>query len=269
MANVTTKTQKPVEQKFPTEIVDLPSKGHFYPKENSLSSGKIELKYMTAREEDILTSANLIKKGTVLDKLLESLIIGNGEGQSVNYGDLLIGDKNAVMFAARILGYGAKYDFSFKDPNSGEMISDSIDLASIDHKDIPFDSAEGLNDFPFTLPNSKIKVTFKVLSHSDELGVTRELEGMKKISKQSGIIPEVTTRLKHVITSVNGDDSSQTIRNFVDTQLLSRDSQALRAHMVTVSPDLDLTYNYESSDGTEMEMTVPMTVDFFWPKAGA
>ena len=268
MANVSKTTSKVAENKFPTEVIDLPSKGYFYPEDNALSTGKIELRYMTAKEEDILTSANLIKKGTVLDKLLESLIISNGEGKEVNYGDLLIGDKNAIMFAARILGYGAKYDFQFKDPTSGEMISDSVDLSLIEHKDVPFDTAKGLNEFHFTLPASKVKVTFKCLSHSDESGISRELDGMKKISKQSGIQPEVTTRLKYLITSVNGDDSQQTVRTFVDTQLLSRDSQALREELQRVSPDLDLTYNYTTDDGTEQEMTVPMTVDFFWPKTG-
>ena len=264
MANVS-KTQQS-EQKFPTEIIDLPSKGHFYPEDNPLSSGQVELKYMTAKEEDILTSQNLIKKGTVLDKLLESLIVGNGKGQSIKYDDLLIGDKNAVMFAARILGYGAKYDFTFKDPASGEMINDSIDLSSIEHKNVDFSTQKGINEFHFTLPASKVKVTYKCLTHEDEKSIAREMDGMKKISKQSGISPEVTTRLKYIITSVAGDDSQQTIRNFVDNQMLSRDSQSLRAELTDKSPDLDLTYYYTTDDGTEQEMTVPMTVDFFWPK---
>jgi len=268
MANVS-KTQKTAEQKFPSEVVDLPSKGHFYDNDNPLSSGQVEIKYMTAKEEDILTSANLIKKGTVLDKLLQSLIIGNGKGEQINYNDLLIGDKNAIMFAARILGYGAKYDFTFKDPSSQQMVSDSIDLSLIEHKEVGFESPEGVNEFAYTLPASKRNITFKILTHADEQSISKELEGMKKISKQSGITPEVTTRLKYVITSIDGDDSSQAVRNFVDNQLLSRDSQELRQYAKSVSPDLDLTYIYTDEDGTEQEMTVPMTVDFFWPKAGA
>ena len=94
------------EVKFPTEVVDLPSKGLLYPKESALSSGKIEIKYMTAKEEDILTSANLIKKGVVIEKLLESLIVD----KSVKVNDLLIGDKNAVLIASRILAYGKEYE---------------------------------------------------------------------------------------------------------------------------------------------------------------
>ena len=95
---------------FPTEVLDLPSKGLLYPKENPLSSGTIEIKYMTTKEEDILTSQNLIRKGIVVDRLLDSLIIT--QGVSVN--DLLLGDKNAVMVAARILGYGKEYEFEYE-----------------------------------------------------------------------------------------------------------------------------------------------------------
>jgi hypothetical protein len=97
------------EFKFPTEEVELPSKGLIYPKDNPLSSGKIEMKYMTAKEEDILTNQNYIKQGIVIDKLLKSLIISK-----VNYDDMIVGDKNAVLIAARILGYGKDYDFQYK-----------------------------------------------------------------------------------------------------------------------------------------------------------
>ena len=103
------------QNKFPTEIIDLPSKGHFYPKDNPLSSGKIEMRYMTARDEDILTSANLIEKGTVIDKLLESVIAD----PKIKLDDLLIGDKNALMVGTRVLGYGKSYDIKITDPDTG------------------------------------------------------------------------------------------------------------------------------------------------------
>ena len=65
------------KRQFPTEVIDLPSKGYFYSKDSPLSSGQVEIKYMTAREEDILTSQNLIKKGVVIEKLIDSKIIKN------------------------------------------------------------------------------------------------------------------------------------------------------------------------------------------------
>ena len=97
------------DYKFPTEMVDLPSKGHFYVDDHPLSSGKVEVKYMTAKEEDILTSQNLIQQGTVIDVLLQSLIVD----KTINIQELLIGDKNAIMVAARILGYGKDYEFEY------------------------------------------------------------------------------------------------------------------------------------------------------------
>ena len=111
------------ENKFPTEIVELPSKGYFYPEENPLSTGKVEIKYMTAREEDILTSQNLIQKGIVIDKLLEALVVSD-----VNLDDVLIGDKNAIMIASRVLAYGKEYTFDYID-NQGESKEYTFDLA--------------------------------------------------------------------------------------------------------------------------------------------
>ena len=139
--------------KFPTEIVDLPSKGLIYPEGSSLSKGKIEMKYMTAREEDILTNQSYIKQGTVLDKMLQSLIITN-----INYDDLIVGDKNALFIAARILGYGGNYTFEY----DGQ--SHTVDLSTLNNKE--FDESlitKGINEFHFTLPYSETKITFKIL----------------------------------------------------------------------------------------------------------
>ena len=105
---VTNQNQSDSKFKLPTETVELPSKGILYSEDNPLSSGKIEMKYMTAREEDILTNQNYIRQGVVIDKLLQSLIKSN-----INYNDLLIGDKNAIMIAARILAYGSSYEFTY------------------------------------------------------------------------------------------------------------------------------------------------------------
>ena len=118
------------QNKFPTEIIDLPSKGHFYPKDNPLSSGKIEMRYMTARDEDILTSANLIQQGKALDKLLQSLIVD----KTIDYNDILVGDKNAVLVGARVLAYGKNYDFSFVD-EYGEQVKGTADLTKLNAKD--------------------------------------------------------------------------------------------------------------------------------------
>ena len=136
------------ENKFPTEFIDLPSKGLLYPKDSPLSSGKIEMKYMTAKEEDILTNQNYITRGTVIDKLIKALIVD----KSIKYGELLAGDKNVLLVAARILGYGEIYEFEYNGTKQ------SVDLSKLDNKTIDDTMFEaGKNEFAFTLPTTKKK----------------------------------------------------------------------------------------------------------------
>jgi len=243
------------KHQFPTEEVTLPSKGLLYPESSPLSKGVITMKYMTAREEDILTNQNLIANGTVIDKLIESLIV-----TSIDYNDLLVGDKNAILIAARILGYGKDYEFNY----NGEEIS--VDLTSIEDK--PLDESlikEGKNEFNFTLPTSKKEVTFKFLSHKDEKAIDAELKGLKKLNKNASA--EVSTRLKHLITSVNSDYEKSTIREFVDTQLLAIDSRALRNYISDIQPDTNLTFKHEVSNGDFIDIDIPINLNFFWPDA--
>ena len=233
---------------FPTEVIELPSKGLLYPQDNPLSSGKIEMKYMTAKEEDILTNQSYIQKGTVLDKLLQTLIVSK-----INYNDLIIGDKNAVMVAARILGYGKDYTFEY----SGQEYT--VDLSQIDNK--PFDhSNKGVNEFNYTLPSTGTNITYKILTHGDEQKIQTEIDGLKKINKNAS--PELSTRLKYMITSVGGDRETKTIREFVDKHLLARDSRELRKHIKETQPDVDLTF---FPDGSTDRVDIPIGVKFFWP----
>jgi hypothetical protein len=236
--------------KFPTEIIELPSKGLLYPQDNPLSSGKIEMKYMTAAEEDILTNQSYIQKGIVLDKLLQSLIVSK-----INYDDLVVGDKNAIMVAARVLGYGKDYTFTY----NGE--EHTIDLSKIDNK--PFNESlitSGINEFSFTLPSSEVNITFKILTHGDEKKIQGELDGLKKMNKDN--VPELSTRLKYIITSVNNNRDPKAIREFVSKFLLAKDSRALREYIKTVQPDVDLIF---FPDGSEKAINIPIGINFFWP----
>ena len=243
------------KQQFPAEEVTLPSKGLLYPEDSPLRSGKIEMKYMTAREEDILTNQNFIANGTVIDKLLKSLIVSD-----MDYNELLIGDKNAVMIAARILGYGADYTFNYK----GEMIN--IDLSEI--KDKVIDESiivNGKNEFEFTLPTSKIKVTFKFLTHGDEVAMSKELKGLKKLDKNSS--KELSTRMKYLLLSIDGDYEKKTIREFVDMKFLARDARELRKHISKIQPSIDLSFDYEDTMGNITSTDIPIGIEFFWPDA--
>ena len=238
------------EFKLPTETVELPSKGLLYPEDSELAKGVVEIKYMTAKEEDILTNQAYIKNGTVLDKLLKSLIVSK-----INFDELLIGDKNAIMIAARILGYGSEYSFDYL----GE--SHTVDLSQVENKPLKEELfKDGTNEFEFTLPKSGNVVTFKILTHKDEQDINRELEGLKKINKDGS--PELITRLKHIITSVNGDREKKSIREFVDGYLLAQDSRALREYLKEVQPDVDLTF---FPDGSDDRVNIPIGISFFWP----
>jgi hypothetical protein len=235
---------------FPTETIELPSKGLLYPKDNPLSSGKIEIRYMTAAHEDILTNQSYIEKGTVLDKLMQALIVS-----PINYDDIIVGDKNAIMISCRVLGYGKYYSFIY---NGQE---ETIDLTSLSDK--KFDESiitPGVNEFKFDLPNTGNVVTFKILTHADEKNIDAELAGLKKIKKDSS--PELSTRLKYIITSVNGDRTPKSIRDFVDNHLLAMDSRALREYIKKVQPDIDLTF---FPDGSDKSVNIPIGLNFFWP----
>lgn len=239
--------------KFPTETIELPSKGLVYPEDNPLSSGKIEMKYMTAKEEDILSNQSYINNGTVIDKLLKSLIVSK-----INYQDLIVGDKNAIMVAARVLGYGKDYEFDYK----GERVT--VDLSTLDNKQFDEAVSQGQNEFTFTLPQSGATLSYKLLTHKDEMAIEAELRGLKKINKNAS--PEVSTRMKYMILSVNGDDDKKTIREFVDTYFLAQDARAFRKHIKEHQPDVELTTQVELSDGME-DIEIPITVNFFWPDA--
>ena len=240
------------EFKFPTEVIDLPSKGIVYSKENPLSSGKVEMKYMTAKEEDILTNQSYIQKGVVLDKLLKSLIVD----KKINIDDLIVGDKNALLVGSRILGYGKDYDVTINGVNY------TIDLSTLENKEFDIKSLEqGKNEFSYTIPSNDTVITYKLVTGKDEKAIDREIAGLKKLNKDAS--PELTTRLKHMILSVDGNEEKKDIREFVDNYLLARDSRAFREHIKNTQPDIDLTYVVDSGE----EVSVPIGLNFFWPDA--
>ena len=239
------------QYKLPTEVIQLPSRGLLYSKESPLSSGSLEMKYMTAKEEDILTNQSYIRTGVVIDKLLESLIVT----PNVNYGDLLVGDKNSIMVAARVLSYGKDYEVQYRGRQH------VIDLSTLKEKAIDYSKLEsGKNEFTFDSPTTSDTLTFKILTHRDETSIEKEVEGLKKINKDNS--KEVTTRLKHMITSVNGERGQAEIREYIDNYLLAKDARALRELYSSISPDVDLTFYPE---GGEEGVSIPIGIDFFFP----
>jgi len=224
---------------FPTEIIDLPSKGLLYPAGSPLSSGKVEIKYMTAKEEDILSTQSYIANGIVMDKICEAIIVTPG----VNYDDLLLGDKNAVFIGARIYGYGPMYETAISKPD-GTEIPVTVDLMKIEHKTIDESLiTQGVNKFKFQLPHSKNNIEFKLLTVGDQKKIDADLKGMKKYSGV-GTESNLTTRLRFMILSVDGNESQSSIAQCVNN-MIAMDSRAFRDYVQKIQPDIDLNINME------------------------
>ena len=241
------------EVTYPTEVIELPSQGHFYPLEHPLSSGKLELKMMTAKEEDILMSQNLIKKGIVLDKLLETLIVD----KNIKLDDLLLADKNAILVAARRLAYGDGYGpVEVTCPKCREKNQITFNLGEIKNEEFDFDNyTRGENSFEFVLPYSKKTIQYRILTHKDEQQIENELKANNKILKGSSS-NEVTARLRSMIISVDGNSDRNYVKKYVETEMVSRDALALRQYIKC------------GDCSHEERLGVPLTVQFFWPDTG-
>ena len=248
---------------FPTEVLSLPSNGLLYSEDSPLRSGNIDVKYMTAKEEDILTSNNLIEQGVVITKLLESVIADS----KVKLNDMLIGDKNALMIGTRILGYGADYNIMLTDPDTRERVEHTIDLSKLKNKSINESFFENGNLFSFELPNSKRVVEFKLLTHGDEGKISEILKDYKKVEELTGVSQEITTRLKYQIQSIDGNKEQKDIDNFVDNEFLALDARAYRKYVSELTPDIDLTFEYTSQKGKKHKLDIPLGIEFFWPAA--
>jgi hypothetical protein len=250
----TPKASKP-KFKFPTEIVDLPSKGIIYPKDNPLSKGKVEMKYMTAKEEDIITNNSYIQKGIVIDKLLEALVV-----TECDIADMIVGDKNALLVASRVLGYGKDYKFTYMNEEH------EVDLSTLENK--KFDEkliTPGVNRFSFQTPTGQNLIEFQLMTDKTEKQVDAEVRGLKKINKE--LAPEMSTRMKHMILSVDGNDSKADIREFVDNYFLARDAKALRDYILKVQPDVDFSFERTTPTGIIEEIDIPIGANFFFPDA--
>ena len=244
---------------FPTEVISLPSQGKCYPEGNPLSSGQIEIKYMTAKEEEILASQNLIRKGVVLDKLFESIIVD----KSINVDDILIGDKNAIMLATRILGYGSQYKIQIEG-ELGEKDEITVDLGKVQTKEIDFDKLNRENRYTFTTKSGTV-LEYKLLSHGDEKKIDADVKALERLTK-GGTSSELTTRYRFMITSVDGATDTKSITDFINNRFLTIDTRAFREEIRKIQPDINMEFEYEDPQTGEMEVRpIPMGVGFFWP----
>ena len=247
---------------FPTEVIGLPSEGLVYPEGHPLRKGTIEIKYMTAKEEDILASQNLIKKGIVLDKLFESVVVENG----VNINDIFIGDKNAILLATRVLGYGPNYDVEITDPFTLEKQKVTINLSKVQTKEINKSILNSSNQYTFKLPTSGKEIVFKLLTHGDELEISKDIQALERLNKNSALAFDVTTRFRYMIQSVDGNEDKGFINKWIQNGFLALDTQAFRKYVKEITPDMDLKFQFTSDLTGEVEaLDIPFGINFFYP----
>ncbi len=248
----------------PTEFVELPSEGRFYPPHHPLhGQSSIEIKQMTAKEEDILTSRTLLKKGIAIDRLLQSLIVD----KSISADDILIGDRNAIIIATRVSGYGNDYKTAVACPRCTATAEKVFDLnKAFIHKG-GADGSDNVqyNDdgtFSTVLPTTGVTVAFRLLTGADE---RRMLNGIESDRKQKSHEKNITRQILNIVCSVNGDSSSAAL-NYLVQNIPSSDSRHLRLTYRKIAPNIDLTQDFECGEcGYETEMEVPLSADFFWP----
>ena len=249
---------------IPTEFVELPSGGKFYPEGHPLcGQDSIEIKQMTAKEEDMLTSRTLLRKGIAIDRVLESLIVD----KRVDPNSLLVGDRNALIVATRVSGYGSEYETKVTCPACGTTQEYSFDLQEAviyRGEDLSTISATNNGDgtYEVELPRSKLVVTFKLLTGNDE---KRLLNGIEHDRKRKVQERNVTRQITNIVVAVNGDSSADAI-NYLVANIPSMDSRHLRLAYRLATPNVDLTQAFECSECQhEQDMEVPLTADFFWP----
>lgn len=241
---------------YPTLIIDLPSKGLLYPPDDPLSLGTVEMKYMTAKEEDILTTESYIKKGVVLDKLFQSLIVSK-----INYDNMLIGDRDAIMMAARIYGYGEMYDTKITTP-SGDTQKVTINLLEVPHKTLDTNEfSAGENIFFFTTA-SGTKIEFKLLTNGDQVEIQ---ENLKKVKRGDSRDTQLTTRLFQMIQAVDGNRDRKFIKAFVENDLRALDSRKFREYVNKIQPGVDMEIEVvDEATGEPFRTNIAIGLDFFW-----
>ena len=255
----------PMSFVIPTEMVELPSRGQGYPPEHPLFNQEmVEIRHMTAKDEDILTSKSLLKKGLALDRLIDNILVD----KKVRSMNLLSGDRSAIVIEARKYAYGNEYKTKIVCPACGEQKRYKYDLndKQIHYGEVP----EGVvpnerGNFVVTLPVSKFNIEIKRMTGKDE---QQMVENVKKGSKRNnGVDTNLSEQLKSIIVSVNGDDRRTTCNYFAEN-MLSSDTRHIREMYKRINPDVKLKFDFECrACGHEQELEVGLNADFFWPES--
>ncbi len=245
-----------VHFEVPFDVLPLPSKGLLYPGK----SDSIKVEYMTASDENVLTSPNLIKSGKVLDILIERKV----KDSPIPLKDMLIGDRNAIMIWLRATGYGEMYPIKLTDPVTADEFEYEVDLNTLKTKPIGAQPNEN-NEFSFSMPKSKSEIKFKMLTVGDETEIITKNEKRSKLTK-SPVTNLLTSRLEKQITEINGNRDPNYISKYVQV-LPAYDSLAFRKYVDSIEPGIDMTVDVEAPSGEPFQAPVPLGINFFWPNA--
>lgn len=229
------------KSKLPTVIINLPSQGKIYPKDHPLASGTIEMRYMTAYDEDILTNSSYIREGVVFDKLLESIITS-----PISIADIKTPDKDALIINARILAYGTEYPVRVIDPKTKKELDRTIILSELKNKSFDIESNEN-GEFSYTFTNNGTSVELKFIYLNTDISKLK-----------------ISEFLTNAITEVNGNRVKNDIEHFIRYEFLSKDAKAFRNYIAANLPGLDFTYEFEGEDGSTFNSTFPIGPDLFW-----
>lgn len=256
---------------MPTEWVDLPSEGKFYAENHPLHNKEtVEIKYMTAKEEDILTSPSLLKKNLTVERLLKSVIID----KTIDPQHLLIGDRSAIIVSSRITGYGSDYKTQVTCPSCMARSTWDIDLSELKINRGGVENSEGYvvangskkGEYDITVPKTNLNVTVRLMTGRDEMNLTEKNKKRKKHKLEES---NLTDQMKSMIVAVNGSRKPDDIEKLVSF-LPAFDSRYIRNAYNKINPALDMKQNFECPECEyEAEMEVPLTAEFFWPKGGA
>jgi hypothetical protein len=243
------------------DIVDLPSNGEFYPEGHALKENPtVEVRQMTAKEEDILLNQSYLKQGVVVEKLLHSLVIT----KDFKLDDLLIGDKNAILTQVRRSAYGDEYPVEAVCRSCMTKTENTFDLEEC-VRNKPLTLVEGVertekNTFTFIAPKTKAKVEIRFLTGADEKALA---DKEKKYKKHNVDFSASLETYKMIIVSVNDDPSL--VESYVENMPL-RDAKKLKEVMKEIQPGIEMKGQFICpSCETEVEMDLPINFRFLWP----
>lgn len=248
---------------FPNNVVKLPSEGLVYELDHPLSQGFVEVKDMTTKEENILTTESYIKQGIVIDKFLQSIIVN----PKFNYDSLLIGDKDAIILFSRIYGYGGIYTIEVTTPSGNKQKVD-INLEEIPNKEVDKSLFRNENRFVYEYESRKGKyqLEFKLLTVGDQRRIDERLKKYKSIGKED---KQVTARLEEMLLSVNGNSDRNFINFFLENDFLAKDSRAFREFVAKIQPGPNMEIEViDEATGEPFRTQITIRPDFFWPDSG-